>query len=137
MLCPHSLRSFFYFPWLYAFLPSSQHLLLCWRTTLRLPKSTCLLHFVNQMPLERIHSPRLSDYRNSFAPGEDNSNVYFIPVLLTLLGSAELADENTQILMWEAFESPVLISSQAMPRLPSNGSHFRQQGSLFRAPYRI
>lgn len=49
-LCPHSLQFLFYFPWLYAFPPSTQLLFLCWKTTLRLPKSTCLLRLVNQMP---------------------------------------------------------------------------------------
>lgn len=68
---------------------------LCWRTTIRLPESTSLLHLVTQMFLGRIHSPweqaltsdwQIQEYKylSSLAIDEDSSRVYFTPVFLTL-----------------------------------------------------
>lgn len=66
----------------------------------RLPKSTCLLYLVNQMILEKIHSPwgqplsgdrqikvQEFNYLSSFAPIEDNAKMHLTPVLPPLLCS--------------------------------------------------
>lgn len=139
MLCPHSLRSFFLFPLVICF-PSQQ------------PASASLLE--DHPQAAQVHLP--AALCKPDAPGKNSLplTVRLQELLCTWWGQRQCIFytssshtvrlswigwglNHVQILMQEVFESPVLISSQAMPRLPSNGFHFRQQGSLFRAPYRI